>query len=98
LAKAKAQKKKKSRRRDSRGTGTRRSKKTIIRAARVPPFTQRRRIPQTQQKIAKIETSKSLYKNLTKENRREGEKKISGRLRAIADTRRKGESTEEGIA
>jgi hypothetical protein len=39
-----------------------------------------------------------LYKNLTKENRREGEKKISGRLRAIADTRRKGESTEEGIA
>jgi hypothetical protein len=39
-----------------------------------------------------------LHKNLTKENRREGEKKISGRLGAIADTRRKGESTEEGIA
>jgi hypothetical protein len=37
-----------------------------------------------------------LYKNLTKENRREGEKKISGRLRAIADTRRKGEVQKRG--
>ncbi len=102
LAKAKPQKKKKkkkkSRRRGSRDTGTRRSKKTIIRAARVPPFTQRRRIPQTQQKIAKIETSRACTRISQKENRREGEKKISGRLRAIADTRRKGESTEEGIA
>jgi hypothetical protein len=60
LGKGKAQKKKnKSRRRGSSGTETRRSKKIIIRAARVPPVTKRRRIPQTQQKIAKIETSRA---------------------------------------